>query len=144
MNRPKSQPFYDLQDELRELHDEKGEAYEGSSETYANYRRVAKWKQAIISNSDQLPLIYTLMRNEEKMERAKNLLEGGEPGSESLEDTLKDLAIIPAIGLLLYREKPAPNIQYNCNCNGTLGGVGDSHSPSVCSGNQISLDSKNQ
>ncbi|KKL14547.1 hypothetical protein LCGC14_2514580, partial [marine sediment metagenome] len=33
------------------------------------------------------------------------ILEGASPGTESVEDTLKDISIIPLIALLLYRER---------------------------------------
>lgn len=79
-----------------------------------------KWAPALVANQNQAPLIYALMREEEKLERIRNLFEGANPGSETIEDTLKDLAIIPVIGLQLYRERIDIDEEHGeqCICTG--------------------------
>ena len=105
VTREKSEPFYKVIKEVTNLHDEKGEAYEGTGKVYSNYRRIEKWVPALVSHPELAGTVYALMRAEEKLERIRNILEGANPGAESVEDTLKDISIIPLIALLLYRER---------------------------------------
>ena len=104
--RIKSEPFYAVIDECKRLHDAKGDDYEGDGEVYANYRSISKWAKAIGKHQGLAPMIYALMRNEEKMNRVCSLLSGEDVKNtdESIEDTLKDMVVIPGIAIVLYRE----------------------------------------
>ena len=107
--RNKSIAFYSVLEELKLLHDAKGNAYEGGSEVYSNYRRISPWVPALINHPELSSAIYALMRAEEKVFRVRNVLCGADPSKETVEDTLKDIAIISLISLVLYREKHNDN-----------------------------------
>ena len=103
--RTKSKPFYELLEKVRNIHDQKGDAYEGlGQQTYPNYRRLEKWVPALAKNPKLAGMIYAMMREEEKLARIRALLEGAHAGDESIEDSLLDMAVIPLIALTIFKE----------------------------------------
>lgn len=109
MDREKSAPFYALLEKVKELHDNKGRGYEapGDRALYPNYRRMDRWAKSVAARPEQSPAIYALMRNEEKLERIRAILEGAEPHDEAIPETLLDMAVISLIALILYQEREA-------------------------------------
>ena len=108
--RSKSEPFYAVIDECKRLHDAKGDAYEGTGEVYANYRAIEPWAPALAKHPELAAMIYSLMRCQEKLNRVRALLStDANPGDETVEDTIKDMVIIPGIALVLYRERRQPS-----------------------------------
>ena len=106
--RSKSEPFYAVIAECKRLHDAKGDAYEGTGEVYANYRAIEPWAPALAKHPELAAMIYSLMRCQEKLNRVRALLStDANPGDETVEDTIKDMVIIPGIALVLYRERRA-------------------------------------
>lgn len=103
--REKSIPFYQVLDRVKALHDEKGEGYEAPGDAaYPNYRRMTRWAKAIGQHPELAGSIYAIMRLEEKLERVRAILEGSDPGHETIEETLLDMGVIAPIALLLYQE----------------------------------------
>lgn len=106
--REKSIPFYAVLEQVKALHDMKGDGYEAPGDpAYPNYRRMERWAKAIGRHPNLGGCIYAIMRLEEKLERARAILEGSKPGDESLQETLMDISVISPIATLLYQEARA-------------------------------------
>ena len=96
--------FYEILDDLANLHSQKAQAYEGKSGYYANYRRFDKWAPVIAKHPHLAGFCYSMLRLEEKLERVRNVLEGSLAGDEPITEDLDDMAIISIIGRVLYEE----------------------------------------
>lgn len=92
-----SERFHAILNELGELHDRKQADYGSPSDPFANVRSseefgVPAWVGAVIRGND-------------KMSRIKSFVRRGELLNESLEDSLRDLAVYAVIALVLYEER---------------------------------------
>ena len=98
---PMSQTFHDVLDEMSELHDRKQSDYGRKDDPFANIRAsedfgIEGWVGAIIRAND-------------KMCRLQKAAAGSTLTNETVEDSLLDLAVYAAIGLVLYLETTGPN-----------------------------------
>ena len=94
----RNREFDDALDELKMLHDAKNNDYATSDNPYKNLQGVERigieaWRGIVIRMMD-------------KFERLENFCRGGElmVKSESIEDTLKDLAIYSTLAMILFRK----------------------------------------
>ena len=96
MRHPDSQAFHDVLTEMGLLHNQKQADYGRENDPFANIRAsedfgVQAW-------------VGCLTRANDKMRRLQKAAQGGTLTNESVEDSLLDLAVYAAIGLVLYRE----------------------------------------
>ena len=89
--------FYQILDELKELHSNKNRDYAGD-DPLSNLRMCEKgglpgWKGVIVRLTDKISRLLTFMKKEQFQVK-----------DESVEDTLRDAAIYSVLGLILYRE----------------------------------------
>ena len=94
--------FYEVLDDLANLHSRKAHAYEGSNPHYHNYRENGRlWM------NDPSGFKYALMRAYEKMIRIQNMtLDATIPANdEAITDSLDDIAVIAIIAKILWEEK---------------------------------------
>lgn len=93
---PSSQAFYDLCDELKQMHSRKSKDYGSTEDPLANIRSGAKlvgiepWRAALVRLSDKVTRIETYCRL-------------GALEFESFEDTCLDLASYALLTLLMHR-----------------------------------------
>lgn len=94
---PSSQAFYDLCDELKEMHRKKSADYGSATDPLANIRNGAEfvgieaWRAAMVRLSDKVTRLQTYCRT-------------GRLEHEGVEDTLMDLASYSLLTLLMHRE----------------------------------------
>ncbi len=88
--------FYKLLDELRELYRTKNGDYSDGDHPLSNYRGSA--------DLGVPPWIAAMVRAKDKMSRIETFTRRGSLSHESVEDSMKDLAVHALIALLLYRE----------------------------------------
>ena len=95
---PSSQAFYDLCDQIKEMHAKKSHDYGSSHDPLANIRNGAEfvgieaWKGAMVRLSDKVTRLATYNRT-------------GSLHFEGVEDTLLDLSSYALLALVLYREQ---------------------------------------
>ena len=92
-----SERFHEILKELGDLHDLKQRDYGTDNDPFANVRAseffgVPGW-------------IGCMMRAHDKMIRIQKAARGGTMSNESIEDSLRDLAVYAIIGLCLWEEK---------------------------------------
>jgi len=90
--------FYKLLDDLKELHSNKNHDYAGEDDPFKNLKLsemmgIKPWKGCLVRISDKFSRLCSFAKTEEYKVK-----------DESVEDTLKDLAIYALICLILYRE----------------------------------------
>ena len=90
--------FYKLLDDLKELHSNKNHDYSGEGDPFRNLKLsemmgITAWKGCLVRISDKFSRLCSFAKTEEYKVK-----------DESVEDTLKDLAIYSLICLILYRE----------------------------------------
>lgn len=97
--------FYEILDEMRELHDRKNADYAGkeSGDPLANFRiserfGVSAWLGCLVRLSDKFSRISVLAK---RLNLGK---EGASVSDETIEDTLKDLANYAVLTLILFEE----------------------------------------
>lgn len=91
--------FHEILAELGRLHDRKQADYGRASDPFANIRA-----------SDDFgitPWIGAMIRANDKMRRIQKAASGGTLANESLEDSLRDLAVYSIIALVLFEEGKA-------------------------------------
>jgi hypothetical protein len=94
---PSSQEFYDLLDQIRELHASKSRDYGSEHDPLANIRNGAEfvgiepWRAAMVRLSDKVTRLATFNRT-------------GSLHYEGVEDTLLDLASYSLLALVLFRQ----------------------------------------
>ena len=91
--------FYELLDELKEIHSRKNHDYAGEGDPLKNFRMsenmgIPAWKGCLIRISDKFSRLCSFAKKEKY-----------EVKDESIEDTLMDLAIYSIIDIILYRER---------------------------------------
>jgi len=101
----KDEGFDAILEELRELHERKGADYGTDEDQLANIRAsegfgVQAWMGAVLRAND-------------KMSRLKTFCRKGMLRNESVEDSLRDLAVYAIISLQLYREGKDATRHYN-------------------------------
>lgn len=95
---PSSQAYYNLLEELREMHAKKSHDYGSASDPLANIRNGAEfvqiepWRAAMVRLSDKVTRLAAFNRL-------------GTLTYESVEDSLLDLASYSLLTLVLYREE---------------------------------------
>jgi len=89
--------FHKLLAELGILHDSKGADYDGNGPEYGNHKALAEWGVA----SWKSPLF----RVNEKMKRLQTFAKTGKINYDGVEDSLKDIAVLSLIALILFREE---------------------------------------
>lgn len=94
---PSSESFHNCLEEIADLHDKKQADYGTDEDPFANVRAseefgIPAWKGAALRAND-------------KMSRLKTFCNKGSLTNESVEDSLKDLAVYALIALVLFREK---------------------------------------
>jgi hypothetical protein len=89
-------PFAEILAELQALHDKKNQDYGRPEDHYANVRASQGWGVA--------PWIGALIRAGDKITRLQTYAQRGVLMNESVEDSLRDLAVYACIALALYRE----------------------------------------
>ena len=99
---PSSQAYYDLLEELRQMHAKKSHYYGSANDPLANIRNGAEfvqiepWRAAMVRLSDKVTRLATYNRV-------------GTLTFESVEDTLLDLASYSLITLVMLREDARAN-----------------------------------
>ena len=96
MSHKNTERFHAILKELGELHDKKQKDYGSDKEPFANLKAaeefgIPAWLGAVIRLND-------------KVARIKSLVTKGSLSNESLEDSLKDIAVYGAIALVLFEE----------------------------------------
>lgn len=94
---PSSQKFHDLLDEIARLHDSKQHDYGKPDDPFRNVRSAEEFGIA--------PWLGCTLRMNDKISRIKSFaINGGVLKHESVEDSLKDIAVYALIALVLFRE----------------------------------------
>jgi|SRR5438093_3873777 len=91
-----SERFHEILQELGQLHDKKQADYGSSSDPFANVRASQEFGIP--------PWIGAMLRGNDKIVRIKSFITKGNLKNESLEDSLRDLAVYAIIALTLYEE----------------------------------------
>lgn len=91
--------FHEILYELSQLHDRKQADYGISTDPFANVRAS--------SDFGVKPWIGAVLRGNDKMQRIKSFIANGNLKNESLEDSLRDLAVYCIIALVLREEENA-------------------------------------
>jgi hypothetical protein len=91
--------FYQLLDELAELHSRKNHDYAGRGDPLRNFRMceamgIPAWKACLVRITDKLSRLQSFAASETLMVE-----------DESMEDTARDLAVYALILLILYQER---------------------------------------
>jgi uncharacterized protein YqgQ len=99
LDRTKGHPlFYDLLEEMADLHARKNSNYADPKDPLSNLRRCR-----VLGIS---PLLGVLVRLQDKWSRIENLARGApDEVGESLEDTLMDNAVYSLLAIILMREE---------------------------------------
>jgi len=95
----------ELLQELQALHDAKNHDYAHSADVFANFREAERLGIS--------PFVGCLVRMSDKWARICNLARYGDPAvrSETIVDTLRDLAVYCLIAIALYEERGGTNGQ---------------------------------
>lgn len=96
---PASARFHEILAGLAELHDRKQADYGRSGDPFANVRASERWGVP--------PWVGAMIRANDKVARLQSLIENGRLVNESVEDSLRDLAVYAVIALVLYEERQA-------------------------------------
>lgn len=91
--------FHQILVELAELHDRKQADYGIATDPFANVRAS--------SDFGIKPWVGAMLRGNDKMQRIKSFIANGNLKNESLEDSLRDLAVYCIIALVLREEENA-------------------------------------
>ena len=81
---------------MKQIHDAKGHDYEGDGRPYENLRAGEDWNIEAWK--------YAMLRADEKMRRLKSFAKKGTLKNESALDSLLDIAVLAAIGYVLFEE----------------------------------------
>ncbi len=93
---PNSQRFHDILKELGELHDQKQADYGTDEDPFANIRASEEWG---------VPAwLGALIRGNDKMSRLKTFARKRSLKNESVEDSMRDLAVYSIIALVLFEQ----------------------------------------
>jgi len=98
---PNSARFHEILRELADLHDRKQADYGRGGDPFANVRSseefgVPAWVGAMVRGND-------------KVSRIKSFIRNGNLKNESLEDSLRDLAVYAVIALVLFEQEHRPD-----------------------------------
>jgi hypothetical protein len=110
-----SERFHQILKELGDLHDRKQQDYGSGTDPFANVRS---------SEDFGIPAwIGAMVRGNDKVSRIKSFIRNGNLKNESVEDSLRDLAVYAIIALVLYEEATEHAKQTApFTIGGTLGG----------------------
>ena len=91
--------FYKLLEEIKQIHSNKNHDYSGEGDPFKNFKlcenmNIPAWKGCLIRISDKFSRLCSFATKEKL-----------EVKDESMEDTLKDLAVYALICIILYRER---------------------------------------
>lgn len=92
---PDSQQFYELLLSLGKLHDKKQADYGRDSDPFANVRAAAQWGMN--------PSLGVMLRMGDKFGRLQSFAQRGSLENESVEDSLRDIAVYALICLVLLQ-----------------------------------------
>lgn len=92
-----SRRFHELLTEIAELHDRKQQDYGTENDPFANVRGSEEFGTPA--------WLGALMRLNDKVQRLKSLAKKGYLANESVDDSLRDIAVYAIISLVLYEEK---------------------------------------
>lgn len=93
---PASERFHEILNGLAELHDSKQADYGLSTDPFANVRGSTDWGVE--------PWIGAMVRANDKVRRLQSFIKNGSLKNESVEDSLRDLAVYAVIALVLFEE----------------------------------------
>jgi hypothetical protein len=94
---PSSERFHEILQELGRLHDEKSIGYGTSEDPLANCRASERWG---------VPgWVGTMVRASDKVQRLQSFVQKGSLPFESIEDSLRDLAVYAVIALVLFEQE---------------------------------------
>ena len=91
-----SERFHTILVELAELHDRKQADYGRGSDPFANIRASHEFGIE--------PWVGAMLRLNDKVTRVKSMILNGRLANESLEDSLRDIAVYSIIALVLWEE----------------------------------------
>jgi hypothetical protein len=94
---PSSQRFHRILDSLGELHDRKQADYGTGDDPFHNLRGASDWGVD--------PWVGAGIRMNDKVKRLQAFAQKGELKNESVEDSLRDIAVYAIIMLVLLEEK---------------------------------------
>lgn len=93
---PNSARFHTILAELGDLHDKKQKDYGRGDDPFANVRAASEW------GVDSW--VGTMIRANDKMRRLQTFAQCGTLANESVEDSLRDLAVYSIIALVLFEQ----------------------------------------
>jgi len=94
---PASQRFHEILRELGALHDKKQKDYGTDTDPFANVRGSTEWG---------VPAwVGALVRANDKIKRLQSFARKGVLANESVQDSLRDLAVYAVISLVLYEQE---------------------------------------
>lgn len=94
---PNSARFHELLKELGELHDRKQADYGKGDDPFANVRASDEWGVS--------PWIGIMIRITDKVRRLQSFVRKGNLENESVEDSLRDIAVYATIALVILEEE---------------------------------------
>ena len=97
---PASARFHAILSELGSLHDSKQADYGTTSDPFANVRGSSEWGIE--------PWVGAMVRATDKVRRLQSFLKHGKLRNESVDDSLRDLAVYAIIALVLFEEGTPP------------------------------------
>lgn len=97
MTHPASQRFHELLQESGALHDLKQRDYGTDSDPFFNVRSSEEWGVD--------PWVGAMVRATDKIRRLQAYVRNGTLKNESVEDSLRDLAVYSLIALVLWEEQ---------------------------------------
>ena len=97
---PASARFHAILGELAELHNRKQQDYGTDTDPFANVRGSSEWGIE--------PWVGAMVRATDKVRRLQSFLKHGKLRNESVDDSLRDLAVYAIIALVLFEEGTPP------------------------------------
>lgn len=91
--------FHELLDEIGNLHDAKQADYGNDHDPFANIRATEAWGMPA--------WVGAMMRANDKVHRLQSFAKKGELKNESVEDSLRDIAVYALIALVIFEETNA-------------------------------------
>ena len=94
---PNSARFHEILGELGALHDKKQRDYGRAGDPFANVRASEEWGIA--------PWVGAMVRLNDKVRRLQVAAQGGTLVNESVEDSMRDIAVYSVIALVLWEQE---------------------------------------
>ena len=99
--------FYEILDELKDLHNRKNAQYASSKNPLGNFERCSKLAEKLLNPKiKNKKLAYLLILMSKQVDGVFDMLgENKENTVDEIEDKLKDIAVYSILGMIMEREK---------------------------------------